>query len=90
VPRSLSPGQAVTITVTGGVAAESPKGAADGLVFAGAVAVYGDVTVKTAQQADRGHATGQYEFVVNPNAKNVEIHLGGSPVGTGIIWKYTR
>ena len=90
VPATLIPGQAVSITVTGGVISESPPGAADGLVLSGVVAIYGDVTVKTAQQADRGHPTGQYEFIVNDNAQNVEIHLGGAPAGTTAIWKYTR
>lgn len=90
VPATLSPGQAVTITVTGGVISESPPDAASGLPLSGVVAIYGDVTVKTAQQADRGHPTGQYEFIVNENAQNVELHLGGAPAGTGTIWKYSR
>lgn len=90
VPATLIPGQAVTITVTGGVISESPPDAASGLPLSGVVAIYGDVTVKTAQQADRGHPTGQYEFIVNDNAQNVEIHLGGAPAGTGTIWKYTK
>lgn len=90
VPPTLSPGQAVTITVTGGVISEDPPGAGDGLVLSGVVAIYGDVVVKTAQQADRGHPAGQYEFIVSDNPREVEIHLGGAPVGTGIIWKYTK
>lgn len=90
VPNRLKPGDRVTIIVTGGVVSESPKGAGDGMVLAGAVAVFGDVTVVSQQQADRGHPVGRYEFVVNPGAANVEIHLGGAPMGTGAIWKYTR
>lgn len=90
VPATLVPGQAVSITVTGGVISESPPDAASGLPLSGVVAIYGDVTVKTAQQADRSHPTGQYEFTVNDNAQNVEIHLGGAPAGTTAIWKYNK
>lgn len=88
VPASLSAGQAVTITVTGGVARESPPHVSDGLVLAGVVGVWGDITMKFAQQADRGNPVGRYEFIVNQNPRSVEIHLGGAPAGTGVIWRY--
>lgn len=92
--RSGHPGSAtrepVAITVTVGVISESPPGAGDGLALSGVVAIYGDVTVKSAQQADRGHPTGQYEFIVDDNAQDVEIHLGGAPAGSAATWKYTR
>lgn len=90
VPGSLSPGQTVRITITGGVTSERPKGAGDGLALAGAVVVYGDVTSRAVQNSDRGHALGYNEFVVNQNAQNVEIHLGGAPMGTGAVWKYSK
>lgn len=90
IPSSLVRGQRVTITVTGGVSAESPAGAGDGMVLAGAVSVSGDVRMEVQQQADRGHAVGTYAFVVNPDARRVEIHLGGAPMGTGAIWTFSR
>jgi hypothetical protein len=69
---------------------ESPKDASVGCAHAGAVAVYGDITMKSAQAADRGRPVGRYEFVVNPNAQSVEIHLGGAPMTTGAVWKYAK
>lgn len=88
IPQSLTGGQKVIIQVTGGVVAASPADAADGIVLSGVVAVWGDVDVQVAQQADRGHPVGRYEFTVRPNARAVEIHIGGAPAGTGAIWKY--
>ena len=90
VPGSLSPGQRVTITITGGVTSERPKGIGDYLVLAGVVTVSGDITPQSVQQADRGHAVGHHTFVVNPNAQYVEIQLGGFPTGTGAVWKYSK
>ena len=90
VPSSLSPNQTVTITVTGGMNAEFPAGSGAGYVMSGVVAIYGDVDVIGAQQADRGHPTGTYQFKVRPNARNVEIHLTGAPAGTGAVWKYSN
>jgi hypothetical protein len=90
VPSSLSPGETVTITVTGGMKEEFPAGSGAGYVMSGAVAVYGDVDMISAQQADRGNASGRYQFKVRPNARNVEIHLGGAPAGTGAVWKYSN
>lgn len=90
VPTSLSPGQHVVITVTGGVVSETPKGAGDGFSLSGVVGVYGDIKVNAAQQADRGHPTGTYDFVVNENPRTVEIDLGGYPMGTGAVWKYSK
>ena len=89
VPTSLTPGQTVVITVTGGVKSETYPGMTNGYTFAGSVNVYGDIEMKSGQQADRAHTTGRYEFVVRPNAKSVEIHLGGYPMqATAAIWKY--
>lgn len=78
----------MVIQVTGGVVEESPPGAADGIALSGVVALYGDVDITVTQQADRAHPTGRYEFVVKPNARAVEIHIGGAPAGTGAIGKY--
>ena len=90
VPGALEPGKAYTITVTGGVESETPKGAGDGFVLSGVVAVFGDASMTSEQHAHRGQPVGKFVFKVNPNARNVEIHLGGYPMGTGAIWKYTR
>jgi hypothetical protein len=78
----------IVITVTGGIVQESPKGVADGITLSGVVFVRGDIDMKNSQQADRAHPIGRYEFVVKPNARSIEIHLGGAPMGTFAIWKY--
>jgi hypothetical protein len=88
IPKSITPGETIIITVTGGVESESPKGAGDGLALSGVVSIGGDIVMRDAQQADRGHKIGKYEFVVNPNAKLVTIDIGGAPMGTAAKWVY--
>lgn len=90
LPASLSPGQTVTVTVSGGFKEVFPAGSADGYVFSGPVWIGGDVDVTIAQQMDRGHAEGKYVFTVRPNARNVEVHFGSAPAGTGGMWKFTN
>ena len=85
--KSLSPGDRITIRVTGGVVKEWKPDWYGG-TLAGGVTVYGDIDVKSAQQADKGHKEGVYELVVKPNAKAIEIHFGGAPMATVAIWKY--
>ncbi|MBI4908745.1 MAG: hypothetical protein HY820_34310 [Acidobacteria bacterium] len=88
VPSSVSPGQSYAITLTGGELEQFPAQSAAGYVLSGTVHITGDVDVRSAQPADRGHPSGRYEFTVRQNAKKVEIHLGGYPCGTGAIWTY--
>ncbi len=87
VPATLAPGKKYVITTTLTIT-ESQKDLGCSNAIGSTVKVSGDVDVVSSPNVHCGARTGETEFEVRKNARRVEIHLGGAPMGANAIWKY--
>ena len=87
VEPTLEPGKKYFITTTLHIE-ESEKDLACRNSVGSTVKVFGDVDVVSFPTVWCGNRTGITEFEVRKNARRVEIHLGGAPMGGSAIWKY--